>query len=103
LVREGLIASLARPGGTLTGLVITTGSELNDKRLQLLKEAVPKASRVAILAEPAYPGRPHTELAREAARALKLKLVPVGAATPEALDSAFAAIGRQRVDAILPW
>jgi len=51
LVREGLVASLARPGGTVTGLTVSTGREIEDKRLQLLKEAVPKASRVAYLAE----------------------------------------------------
>jgi putative ABC transport system substrate-binding protein len=80
----------------VTGLVNSTGREIDDKRLQLLKEAVPRASRVAYLAETSRL-RPPTE----AARALKLTLVPVGVAAPEALDSAFAAIGRQRVDAML--
>jgi putative ABC transport system substrate-binding protein len=51
LVREGFAASLARPGGTVTGLMVSTGREIDEKRLQLLKEAVPKASRVAFLAE----------------------------------------------------
>ena len=51
LVQEGLAASLARPGGTVTGLMVSTGREIDEKRLQLLKEAVPKASRVAFLAE----------------------------------------------------
>jgi putative ABC transport system substrate-binding protein len=95
LVQQGLVATLARPGGTVTGLVFAPGPEIADKQLQLLKEAVPKASRVAFLASP--PFQPHTE----AARALKLTLVPVSAAAPEALDSAFAAIKQQRVDAIL--
>lgn len=54
LVREELLANLARPGGTATGLVISTGPGLSDKRLPLLKEAVPKASRVAYLGEPAF-------------------------------------------------
>jgi len=80
----------------VTGLVGSTGREIDDKRLQLLKEAVPRASRVAYLAETSRPQPP-----TEAARALKLTLVPVGVAAPEALDSAFAAIQRQRVDAIL--
>ncbi|MFI5281278.1 MAG: ABC transporter substrate-binding protein [Gemmatimonadales bacterium] len=97
LIREGLIASLARPGGSVTGLVGSPGREIDDKRLQLLKEAIPKVARVAWLSEPAYNAARPTE----APRALKLTLVPVGAAAPEALDSAFAAIGRQRVDAIL--
>ena len=79
----------------MTGLVFGLGSAEAGKRLQLLKEAVPKASRVAFLAEPPYLKPP-----TDAARALKLTFVPVGAAAPEALDSAFAAIRQQRVDAI---
>ena len=52
LVREALVASLARPGGTVTGLMLSTGPEGYDKRLQLFKEAVPRASRVDHLADP---------------------------------------------------
>ena len=95
LVQQGLVASLARPGGTVTGLVFTTGPGLKDKRLQLLNEAIPRASRVAWLADPS--SRPPIE----AARALKLTLVPVSVAAPEALDSAFAAIRQHGVGAIL--
>jgi putative tryptophan/tyrosine transport system substrate-binding protein len=95
LVQQGVVASLARPGGTVTGLLFNPGPDLGGKQLQLLKEAVPKASRVAYLASPSV--RPPTE----AARALRLTLVSAGAAAPEALDSAFAAIKQQRVDAIL--
>jgi putative ABC transport system substrate-binding protein len=96
LVREELVASLARPGGTVTGLLFSSGRENDDNRLQLLKEAVPRASRVAYLADASYLRPP-----AEAARTLKLTLVPVGVAAPEELDSAFAAIRRQRLDAIL--
>ena len=95
LVEQGLVANLARPGGIVTGLVFDPGPEFADKQLQLIKEAVPKASRIAFLASPSV--RPPTE----AARALKLTLVSVSAAAPGALDSAFAAIKQQRVDAIL--
>jgi ABC-type uncharacterized transport system substrate-binding protein len=90
LVQDRLAASLARPGGAVTGLVFGLGSEEAGKRLQLLKEAVPKASRVAFLAEPPYL-KPPTDAPRaftDATRALKLTLVPVGAAASEALDSA---------------
>jgi putative ABC transport system substrate-binding protein len=93
LIRDGHAASLARPGGTVTGLVVTAGPELFGKQLQLLKEAAPRISRVALLFTPPL------ALPTEAARALKLTLIPVGVATPEALDDAFAAIKQHRVDA----
>jgi putative ABC transport system substrate-binding protein len=54
-VESGLVASLARPGGNITGLTFTVGPEIAGKRLELLKEAVPKASRVAVLLNPTYP------------------------------------------------
>jgi putative ABC transport system substrate-binding protein len=96
LVQQGLVASLARPGGSVTGLVFFGGPEIFDKQLQLLKEAVPKASRVAYLTDPSFRSPP-----TEAARALKLTLVPTSVAAPEALDIAFAAIRQQGVDAMV--
>ena len=55
-VKAGLIESLARPGGNVTGLTLLS-RELGGKRLELLKEAVPKVARVAVLYDPANPGR----------------------------------------------
>jgi len=54
-VEAGFVESLARPGGNVTGLTILTG-ELGEKRLELLKEPVPKLARVAVLYDPALPG-----------------------------------------------
>jgi putative ABC transport system substrate-binding protein len=98
----GGAASLARPGRNLTGLTLEVGTELmNGKRLQLLKEAAPKASRVAILGESSGPfdhvWRPATEAA---AHALGLTPIWAVADTPEALEAAFAAIAKDRADAL---
>ena len=74
-VRDGLVASLARPGGNFTGLTFFVGYELAGKRLALLKEAVPKASRVAVLANPANSSTPPNLRETEVtARALGLRL-----------------------------
>jgi putative ABC transport system substrate-binding protein len=98
----GGAASLARPGRNLTGLTLEVGTGLmNGKRLQLLKEAAPKASRVAILGESSGPfdhvWRPATEAA---AHALGLTPIWAVADTPEALEAAFAAIAKDRADAL---
>jgi len=95
LIRGGYAASLARPGGTVTGLVFTPGLGIYDKQLQLLKEAAPRISRVALLFTPPL-GPP-----AEAERVLKLTVIPVSAPTPDALDDAFAAIKQHRVDAFI--
>ena len=73
-VEAGLVESLARPGGNVTGVTILTG-ELGGKRLELLKEAVPKLARVAVLYDPATPGTvPLKEVLPAAARALGLTI-----------------------------
>ena len=95
-------ASLARPDRNLTGLTFEVGvSELNGKRLQLLREVAPKASRVAFLGYSSRPSdrfwRPATEAA---ARALGLTLVWVDADTNEQFDAALAAIARDPPDAL---
>src|SRR5262250_3373955 len=76
-VRAGLVESLARPGGNVTGL-ITLSRELGGKRLELFKEAVPKLARVAVLYDPANPPSLHEvkELLPADARALKLTIQP---------------------------
>jgi len=100
-VGSGLVASLARPGGNLTGFG-GLGPGVFAKHMELLKEAVPKATRVAMLINPTIPL--HTAFgvdAESAAQRLKLTLRPVELRSAEELDSAFAAIARDKVDALL--
>jgi putative tryptophan/tyrosine transport system substrate-binding protein len=100
---DGSAASLARPGRNVTGLSgeVDLGVA-HGKRLQLLTEAAPKASRVAFLSQRSRPSDRFWHPATEAAaRALGLKLLWVGADTPEELEAAFAAIAKDRVDALV--
>jgi putative tryptophan/tyrosine transport system substrate-binding protein len=100
-VRLGLVTSLARPGGNLTGLT-SVGDELFTKQVQLLKEAIPSVSRVAVLWNPSNPGHePRLKSIEIAARSLKMqaRTLPVGA--PEQLDGAFASMTTARTDALL--
>jgi putative ABC transport system substrate-binding protein len=72
-VETGLVASLARPGGNITGLV-TFSPELSGKRLELLKEALPKVSRIAVLTNPANPEQEaRVEETKAAAQELKVR------------------------------
>ena len=100
-VKAGLVESLARPGGNVTG-VTNLGRELGGKRLELLKEAVPKLARVALLYES---GNPNYELELkevlpEAARALRLTLQPWEARGADDFDKVFAALSKQRPDGL---
>jgi putative ABC transport system substrate-binding protein len=97
LVQVGLAKSLARPGGTVTGLTSTTGNELLAKRLQLLKEAIPRVSRVAYLTT-TLPVPSEVEIA---ARALSLTLLPAEVTAPEGLDQAFATMRQKGADAVV--
>ena len=100
-VRVGLIASLVRPGGNITGLALFAGTEIVGKHLELLKEAVPNLSRVAILSNPANPM--HAFRLREvevAGRSLRVQLQILKAQGPEEFDSAFAAMTRERAGAL---
>ena len=100
-VSAGLVASLDRPGGNLTGVSLLT-SELNEKRLELLTAAVPGVSRVAVLANPVNPGTARSLKGLEgAARTLKVKLQVLEARDPQAIDGAFAAMKRERAGALL--
>jgi ABC-type uncharacterized transport system substrate-binding protein len=78
-VEAGLVESLARPGGNVTGLTLLS-AELGGKRLELLKETVPKVARVAVLYDPAIPSNVHgaKEVLPAAARALRLTIQPWG-------------------------
>jgi putative ABC transport system substrate-binding protein len=100
-VRLGLIASLARPGGNLTGVNFFS-SELVAKRLELLRELVPKATRVAVLVNPSNIGLgQHVEKDIEAAaRALGLQFQILNATSSREIDAAFAGLVRERIDAL---
>jgi len=99
-VRLGLVASLARPGGNLTGINILSG-ELTAKRLNLLREMVPGAARIAVLVNPA---NVMTENALRdvaaAARVMGLQIQVLNASTSREIDAAFATFVRERPDAV---
>jgi len=100
-VEHCLVISLARPGGNVTGLE-HRDIDLTGKRLELLKQAVPKASRVAVLIDPANPA--HALIPRNIeveARALRVELQRVEANGPEAFDKAFAVMARGRANALM--
>jgi putative ABC transport system substrate-binding protein len=101
-VEMGLVASLSRPGGNITGTTFTPGPEIFGKQLQILKEAIPHVSRVAILWNPADPSFALQMRELEgAARSLRIRLQHVEARGPEEFASAFAAMARERADALL--
>jgi putative ABC transport system substrate-binding protein len=100
-VAAGLVASLARPGGNITGPAIIS-HELVGKELELLREVVPKVSRMAVLWNPANPGNAlQLRSAEAAALALGLQLYPVEMRAPGEIDRAFAAMTRENVGALL--
>jgi putative tryptophan/tyrosine transport system substrate-binding protein len=100
-VKAGMIESLARPGGNVTGLSILT-TELGGKRLEMLKEAVPKLARVAVLYEPAVPASvlDVKEVLPAAAHGLKLTIQPWEVRAAEDFDKVFAGINKQRPDGL---
>jgi putative ABC transport system substrate-binding protein len=98
-VELGLVASLARPGGNVTGLTIDTGPEIDGKRLEILKEALPRLSRVAFIGTSGDWESERGQGARAAARALKLTLF-LAEHAPNDYAGAFGVIARGRADAI---
>ena len=100
-VRLGLVASLARPGGNLTGINFFN-AELAAKRLGLLRELVPAAARVAVLVNPANAANAETTLrdVEAAARAMGLQIQVLNASTSREIDAAFATFVRERPDAL---
>ena len=100
-VRRGLVASLARPGGNLTGTNFF-GAELGAKRLELLRELVPSVTHVAVLVNPADVANTETTLrdVEAAAHAMGLQIQVLNASTTRELDSAFATVVRERPDAL---
>jgi putative ABC transport system substrate-binding protein len=103
-VGNGLVASLARPGGNVTGTSFLT-SALVGKQLELLKQITPHVSRLAFLVNPANPGLPLAlEEAKAAAHSLGVQLQAVEARRPADLERAFAAMTRERAGAFfVPW
>jgi putative ABC transport system substrate-binding protein len=100
-VRVGLVASLARPGGNITGSTLLPGTQIVGKYLELLKETVPSLSRVAVLTNPANPM--HGLRLREvevAGRALGVTHQVLTAQGPREFDGAFAAMTRERAGAL---
>jgi putative ABC transport system substrate-binding protein len=100
-VRAGHVESLARPGGNVTGIT-ALGRELGGKRLELLKEAVPKLSRVAVLYDPAVPPSLYEvkELLPADTRALKLTIQPWEIRAVDDFEKVFAALNKQRPDGL---
>ena len=100
-VEAGFVESLARPGGNVTGMTNLT-RELGGKRLELLKEAVPKLARVAVLFDPANP--PNVLEVKKvlpvAARALKLTIKPWEVRASDGFEKVFAALNKQRPDGL---
>jgi putative ABC transport system substrate-binding protein len=100
-VREGLIASLARPGGNVTGVAWLT-EELGAKRLGLLHELLPKAMRVALLVNPNNPlTAPFVKDVQIAAPSVGVQIDVFSATNNREIDSAFASLAQKRADALL--
>jgi putative ABC transport system substrate-binding protein len=100
-VETGLVASLARPGGNITGLTLIS-SQLSGKRLELLKEVVPRLSRVAVISTPTAVGFPAqmTET-KVAARALGVQLQPLEVRGAEDFETVFEAATKERAGALI--
>ena len=100
-VATGFVASLARPGGNVTGLALQRGEVLG-KTLQLIKQAVPNLARVAVLRDPAYPGdQKQLSEVEAAARQLRLRLHPVVVRGPGDLDGTFTAAAKNQVGTVV--
>ncbi|KRT74322.1 MAG: hypothetical protein XU13_C0008G0010 [Candidatus Rokubacteria bacterium CSP1-6] len=100
-VGTGIVASLNRPGGNITGLT-SISPELEGKRLELLREVVPKLSHVAMLWNPVSPFQVIAETeVRAAAKVLRMKVLSLGVRTREEIEDALAAIARERPGALL--
>ena len=100
-MRLGLVASLARPGGNLTGVNFLT-TELTAKRLELLREMLPTAKRVAVLVNPTNVSNTETTLKdiEPAAHAIGMQIQIFNAGTAREIDDAFASLARTQLDAL---
>src|SRR6478736_2025713 len=101
-VSAGFVASLARPGGNVTGFSSEPGDEIYGKRLELLKDTLPNLSRVRVLWNPDFaPNLERLKSARAASQALGLTLVPAEARQLDALEQAFATMVRERAQVLV--
>lgn len=100
-VKAGLVAGMGRPGGNVTGITIFTGV-LGAKRLELLLELVPKASVIAVLANPSNPtSLAAAEDVQEAGHGLGKRILILGASNDVEIDDSFARLARERADALI--
>jgi putative ABC transport system substrate-binding protein len=99
-LRLGVVASLAQPGGNVTG-VTSLSSELIAKRLQLLRELLPKVSRVAVLSDDTLNSRASVRDTEAGARMLHIEIRPVGVRDPNQLERALSGARRERADALI--
>ena len=101
-VDQGLVKSLAHPGGNVTG-VASISWEPGGKRLQLLKQALPKVTRVGVLVNPLFPHSAREQkLIEQAGAILGITVIPVVVKQAQELDAAFAALSKSRAEALLP-
>jgi putative ABC transport system substrate-binding protein len=99
-VASGFVASLARPGGNITGLILAP--EISGKRLQLLKQIVPKLSRVAVVGSSTEPGNAQFLKEMEfAARSLKVKVLYLNVLTSKDIEGAFRTAVKERTDGVV--
>ena len=99
-VADGFVASLARPGGNMTGLS-RMAPDLSGKRLELLKETVPKASRVAVLWHPSTGGQPRSKEIEAVARVLGMTFQSLQVRTPDDFDGVFRAAKKEHADVLM--
>jgi putative ABC transport system substrate-binding protein len=100
-VREGLVASLNRPGGNVTGVTFLAG-EVGAKQLGLLRELVPKATRIGVLVDPGWPvTRPFVADVRTAAAAIGAQIEILAASNGSDIDETFAVFAEKPVDALV--
>jgi putative ABC transport system substrate-binding protein len=98
-VEQGFVASLARPGGNITGVLYAPEGQLVGKRLELIKETIPRATRIAILATHESDSRSQLDAAQKAASALGVKAIVIEVQGTD-YDRAFATIVAERADAL---
>jgi putative ABC transport system substrate-binding protein len=100
-VGSGLVPRLARPRGNITGWTHLAGLELNAKRLEILKETIPEATRIGALWNPANPiHEPSLRVIEAAAQRLKVQLHPKGVQDPHELEGAFSAMAQERLQGL---